>query len=147
MSAISISGNVATDVELKVLQSGQALAEFMVISSKSRKDEKGDWEDYDKVAWNVKCWRTLAENVSECITRGLPVVISGDITQENWENDKGEKRSKMVLTAYHVGIDLARTMAKKVGESQMQRAKAPAKQEVADPWAVSATSTEEEPPF
>jgi single-strand DNA-binding protein len=145
MSAISISGNVATDVELKFLQSGQALAEFMVISSKSRKDEKGDWEDYDKVAWNIKCWRTLAENVSECITKGLPVVISGDISQENWENDKGEKRSKMVLTAYHVGIDLARTMAKKTGESQTRRA--PAKEEDTDPWAIaSTTKTEEEPP-
>lgn len=148
MSAITISGNVATEVELRFLTSGTAVATFLVISSKRQKDAQGEWEDVDKTAWNIKCWKNLAENVAECILKGLPVVISGDVIEEKWEKD-GEKRSKMVVNAYHVGIDLSRTLAKKVegqergGRQSVSHAPASANR-ASDPWA---SATEDAPPF
>jgi single-strand DNA-binding protein len=154
MSEISIYGNVATEVELKFISAGSAVATFMVIASKSRKDAQGNWEDYDKVAWNVKCWRQLAENVTECIQKGYPVVVTGEVVEERWETKEGDKRSRMVLNAYHVGIDLSRTLAKRVEmqnrpASTTTRMSAPAARQD-DPWAVASPSTttdDDTPPF
>lgn len=152
MSAVTIFGNVATEIELKVLPTGAAVVNFLVISSTRRKNSQTDeWEDIDKTAWNIKCWKQLAENVAEHITKGSPVVLSGDAVEERWETSSGEKRSRICVTAQHIGIDLSRNTAKKSdgasawGSSGASAWDSNIGAKASDPWAKSAV--EEIPPF
>lgn len=115
MTTLCITGNLAADPELKFTPQGKAVASFTVISSKSVKKPDGSWESTDVTPWVVKCWNRLAENVAESLEKGVAVVVQGTATQVSWEDKKtGEKRSRMEVTAYSVGIDLKRHIAKPI---------------------------------
>lgn len=103
--SLTITGNVARDVDLKFLSSGKAVASFSVAVNE-RKKEGDKWVDGDPSFFEVKCWDQMAENVSESLSKGNRVIVKGVMRQENWTNDQGEKRSKMVTTAESVGPDL-----------------------------------------
>lgn len=115
MTTLCITGNLTADPELKFTPQGKAVASFTVMSSKSVKKPDGTWESTDVTPWTVKCWNRLAENVAESLSKGVAVVVQGTATQVSWEDKKtGEKRSKIEITAYSVGVDLKRHIAKPI---------------------------------
>jgi single-strand DNA-binding protein len=119
MTTICITGNLAADPELKFTPQGKAVASFTVISSKSTKKPDGTWESTDVTPWTIKCWNRLAENVAESLTKGMGVVIQGTATWQSWEDkNSGEKRGRMEVTAYSVGVDLKRHIAKVINLSR-----------------------------
>jgi len=52
------------------------------------------------------CWRELAENVTESLTKGARVIVSGRLDQRSWETQDGERRSKVEVVADEVGPSL-----------------------------------------
>jgi len=109
MTTLTIAGNLAADPELKFTPNGKAVASFTVISSKSVKKDDGTWESTDVTAWSVKCWNKLAENVCESLSKGMSVIVQGSAVQASWEDKQtGQKRSKIEVTAFNVGVDLKR---------------------------------------
>jgi single-strand DNA-binding protein len=52
--------------------------------------------------FDVTCWRELAENVAESISRGSRVVVYGRLDYRSWENENGEKRSAVQIVADEV---------------------------------------------
>jgi single-strand DNA-binding protein len=56
--------------------------------------------------FDVTCWRDLAENVAESVTKGMRVVIYGRLDQRSWESQEGERRSKVELVADEVAPSL-----------------------------------------
>lgn len=109
MSNITITGNVVADPELRTTANGKSVASFTVVTSKSVKQTDGTWENTDTTFWDVKCWGKTAENVIETLRKGFSVIVSGSATQENWEDKAtGQKRSKIAITAWNVGVDLKR---------------------------------------
>lgn len=109
MSNITITGNVVADPELRTTANGKSVASFTVVTSKSVKQTDGTWENTDTTFWDVKCWGKTAENVIETLRKGFSVIVSGSAIQENWEDkNTGQKRSKIAITAWNVGVDLKR---------------------------------------
>jgi single-strand DNA-binding protein len=85
------------------------MATFTIISSKSTKNADGTWENTDVTPWSVKCWNKLAENVCDSLKKGMGVIIQGTAVWESWDDKKtGEKRGKLGITAFNVGVDLKR---------------------------------------
>ena len=104
-TSVTLVGNVTREPELRFLNTGVALAEFGVAVNTRRKD--GDkWVDGDPEFYDVTCWRELAENVSESITKGTRVVVVGKLNFRAWGTDEGDKRSKISITADEVGPSL-----------------------------------------
>lgn len=109
MTTLTIAGNLAADPELKFTPNGKAVASFTIISSKSVKKDDGTWENTDVTPWSVKCWNRMAENVCESLRKGMGVIIQGTATQVSWDDKTtGQKRSKIEVTAFNVGVDLKR---------------------------------------
>jgi single-strand DNA-binding protein len=54
----------------------------------------------------VVAWGTLAENLADSIRRGDRVVVQGRLDQRSWENNQGEKRSKLEITANEIAPSL-----------------------------------------
>lgn len=144
MTAISIVGNLANDPELKFTNNGKAVASFTVISSKSIKKEDGSWENTDVTPWNIKCWNKLAENVSDSLKKGTGVIVQGTATWESWEDKtSGEKRGRMVVTAFSVGVDLKRHS---VSVADVWRSDSSASTNIDDdPWASPAIGSGKAP--
>ncbi len=100
-NTVTVVGNVTRDPELRFTQGGMAVANFGVAWNKKKQDGEDEVSFFD-----VSCFRSLAENVAETITKGARVVIYGTLSQRSWENQEGERRSKVEIIADDVAPSL-----------------------------------------
>ena len=111
-NAIIVVGNLTDDPELRFTPQGVAVANFRIAVSRRVKDESGNWKDGDTSFFKVNCWRQLAENVAESLTRGSRTIIAGRLRMRQWETQEGEKRSVVEIEADEVGPSLKWATAK-----------------------------------
>ncbi|HEX4902614.1 MAG TPA: single-stranded DNA-binding protein [Acidimicrobiales bacterium] len=109
-NTITIIGNVTRDPELRYLTSGTALAQLGVAVNR-RYQQNGEWQE-DTSFFDVVCWRELADNVSESISKGDRIIVTGRLEQRSWETQDGDKRSKVEIVADEVGPSLRWATAK-----------------------------------
>ena len=119
---VPIIGNLTDDPVLRFTNNGTAVANFTL--AVNRKDRNGEEEAH---FFDVTCWKDLAENVAESLHQGDRVIAVGQLKQEKWEQD-GQKRSKVVLTAWDVGPTLkwARAEVTKTSGSSVQQTRSSA---------------------
>ena len=98
---VSVTGNVTRDPELRFTQGGMAVASFGLAWNKRKQDGEEEVSFFD-----VTCFRSLAENVAESITKGTRVVVAGTLSQRSWETQDGDKRSKVEIVADEVAPSL-----------------------------------------
>jgi single-strand DNA-binding protein len=104
-NSITIVGNVTRDPELRFTPSGQANTRIGVAVNRRWQDKtSGEWQEATSF-FDVVCWRELAENVSESLSRGARVVVTGRLEQRTYERE-GEKRSVVEIIADEVGPSL-----------------------------------------
>jgi single-strand DNA-binding protein len=103
---VNIVGNLTRDPELRFTPSGQATASFGVaVNRRWQNRQTQEWEEATSF-FDVVCWGQLAENAAQSLTRGARIVVSGRLDQRSWENQEGEKRSKIEITADEVAPSL-----------------------------------------
>ena len=100
-NTVTVVGNVTRDPELRFTPGGAPVASFGL--AWNRKDQN----DEEVVSFfDVTCWRSLAENVAESITKGQRVIVYGRLDQRSWETQEGERRSKVEIVADDVAPSL-----------------------------------------
>ncbi len=103
---VTIIGNLTRDPELRFTPSGAAVANFgLAVNRRWRNQQTNEWEEQVSF-FDIVCWRELAENVAESLTKGSRVMVSGRLDQRSWETDNGEKRSKVEVVADEIGPSL-----------------------------------------
>lgn len=107
MSApVTIRGRLGANPEMRFSPSGMAVANLRVVTN-GRKNVNGTWEDVDTTWLRVTCFKTIAENVCETLTKGSLVIVTGTVKSREWEDQKtGEKRSAFEVTADDIGPSL-----------------------------------------
>lgn len=119
-NTVTIIGNATREPEVRHTNSGFTIASFGVaINQRKKNASTGEWEDGDPSYFDVTCFRELAENVAETITKGSRVIVAGTLRQSSWETPEGDKRSKVEIIADEVGPSLrwATATIEKVGKS------------------------------
>lgn len=105
-NSVTIVGNLTRDPELRFTQSGQARATLGVaVNRRWQNRQTNEWEEQVSF-FNVVCWREMAENVSESLTRGTRVMVSGRLEQRSWDTQEGDKRSVVEIVADEIGPSL-----------------------------------------
>jgi single-strand DNA-binding protein len=103
---VVLIGNVTRDPELRFTPSGQATASFgLAVNRRWQNRQTQEWEEATSF-FDVVCWRELAENVSESVTKGARIIVSGRLEQRSWETPDGDKRSKVEVVADELGPSL-----------------------------------------
>ena len=106
-TAVTVVGNVATDVVLRQTQEGTSVTSFGVVSTERNFDKKeGVWADGHKLFVWVTGWRRLAKSAAASLKKGDPVIVSGRLRVEEYEKD-GEKRTVVKVDATAIGPNLA----------------------------------------
>ncbi|MDH4171771.1 MAG: single-stranded DNA-binding protein [Acidimicrobiia bacterium] len=100
-NTVTVVGNVTRDPELRFTANGAAVASFGLAWNRKGQDGEETVSFFD-----VTCWRQLAENVSESITKGSRVVVYGRLDQRSWETQDGDRRSKVEIIADDVAPSL-----------------------------------------
>ncbi|MEU0788026.1 single-stranded DNA-binding protein [Streptomyces sp. NPDC006173] len=129
---ITIVGNLTDDPELRFTASGTAVAKFSVaVNRQKRNPQTNVWEDAGTDFHRVTAWQYLAQNVAESLQKGARVVVTGELRQDHWTDEKTqEKRSGWGVTASAVGAELTFATAKVTKTAKGNGAGTPPD----DPW-------------
>jgi len=105
-STVTIVGNVTRDPELRYTPSGAANASFGVaVNHRWRDPQSNDWKEQVSF-FDVVCWREMADNVCESLSKGTRIVVTGRLEQRSWEDSDGNKKSKVEIRADEIGPSL-----------------------------------------
>jgi single-strand DNA-binding protein len=105
-NTVVLVGNVTRDPELRFTPSGQATATFgLAVNRRWQNRQTQEWEEATSF-FDIVCWREMAENAAESLTRGARVLVTGRLDQRSWETSDGEKRSKVEVVADEIGPSL-----------------------------------------
>lgn len=119
-AAISLTGNVGTDVEVRGGGAHEWTYANFRLASTDRLLRNGAWQDGSTLWLSVVCKnRHLAENVKASISKGDAVVVTGRLTMSSFTRDD-QQVERFVLEATSVGHDLCR------GTSTFRRRERPA---------------------
>ncbi len=103
---VSVTGNATREPELRFTPSGQAVANFgLAVNRRWQNRQTQEWEEAVSF-FDITAWAQLAENVAETVAKGTRVTVTGRLDQRSWENQEGEKRSKVEIVADDVAISL-----------------------------------------
>jgi single-strand DNA-binding protein len=97
--------NLTRDPELRFTPSGRATATFGVAVNNDWTDQSGERKESVDF-FDVVVWGKLAENAAQSLARGHEVLLSGRLQFRSWETDEGDRRSKVEITATHLGPGL-----------------------------------------
>ena len=85
---ITFIGNLTDDPDLRFTQGGAPVASFRVASNRRFTDRSGNQQE-ETTFLNVNCWRDLAENAAESLSKGDRVVVIGRVRVRSYENRVG----------------------------------------------------------
>lgn len=104
---ITVVGNLVADPELRFIPSGAAVANFRIASTpRSFNRETNQWEDGEALFLTCNCWRQMAENVAETLTKGMRVIVNGKLRQRSYQTKEGENRIVFEVEVDEVGPSL-----------------------------------------
>lgn len=168
---ITVVGNLTADPELKYVGSGTPVASFTVASTpRSLNRQTNEWEDGEAMFIRCSVWREYAENVTESLSKGMRVVVTGKLQVRNYQRQDGSQGTSIEMQVDEVGPSLRYATAQVTrtsggqggganrgsynnqGGGQQGRASygAPAGGSAYDPWATApqgGSSFDDEPPF
>ena len=104
---ITVVGNLVADPELRFIPSGAAVANFRIASTpRVFNRESNQWEDGEALFLTCNCWRQMAENVAESLTKGMRVIVNGRLKQRSYQTREGENRTVFEVEVDEVGPSL-----------------------------------------
>ena len=102
INSVNIAGNLTRDCELRQTQGGTSILSFgIAVNERVKNNQTGEWSDRANF-FNCVCFGKRAEGLANVLTKGQKVAISGRLRYNQWENDKGEKRSSVEIVVNDV---------------------------------------------
>ena len=96
MNSITVAGQLGKDTEVRYLPNGDAVAAFSVADSQGK--------DKDTIWWNCQLFGKRAESLSQYLTKGQAVTVSGNVTQRKYTDKNGQERTSMDVRVNDVAL-------------------------------------------
>jgi single-strand DNA-binding protein len=93
LNKVMVIGRLVRDVDLRYTASGTAVANLTLALNRRRKGGEQETAFVDVVVWGDQ-----AVNFDKFHSKGDKCYIEGRITQDSWESQSGEKRTKLKIT-------------------------------------------------
>lgn len=99
VNKVILIGNLGQDPELKTFQSGGAICNLSLATSKSYKDKSGEWQQ--QTQWHrVTVGGPSAQRTAERFRKGDKVFVEGEIQYRDFEGRDGQKKYVTEIFAY-----------------------------------------------
>ena len=134
---ITLVGNLVDDPELRFTPAGVAVAKFRVASTPRHFDKTtNEWKDGESLFLSCQVWRQSAENVTETLSKGMRVILTGSLKQRSYEKD-GVQRTVFEVDVEDIGPCLRSATAKvtrmpAIKTSTPDKAEAPSRRPASD---------------
>lgn len=117
MNNITVAGTLGKDAEVKYLPNGDAIANFSVADSQGR--------DKPTIWWNCGLYGKRAESLSQYLTKGQSVTVTGSVSEREWTDKEGNKRKSMDVRVNDVALQGGRKDAEPQQERRQAQKPAP----------------------
>lgn len=108
---VTLVGNLTAAPELRFTGSGKAVANFTVAVN-HRRFVNNEWTDAGTSFFRCTAWQNVAENIVESFPeKGMPILVYGTQSIEQWTGDDGIKRDQVTVTVMAAGPNLAFSVA------------------------------------
>lgn len=104
MATTTLVGNLTADPELKTTNDGTEYARFS-LAWNERQKHGDDWIDGPTTFVRCSVWGRMATHVSNNLTKGTRVLVTGDMRAEEWASDQGP-RVDVTMNVRHLGVSL-----------------------------------------
>lgn len=94
MNSVVLTGNLATEVEVKELSDEKQVANFLLAVDRPG----GEEADF----FRVSAWNKQAELCGRYLAKGRRVGVDGRLRSSSWEDTDGNKRNAVEVVAHHV---------------------------------------------
>jgi single-strand DNA-binding protein len=94
VNSVVLTGNLATDVEVKELSEERQVATFVLAVDRAGADEA----DF----FRISAWNKQAELCGRYLSKGRKAGVDGRLKSSSWEDGDGNKRSSVEVVARHV---------------------------------------------
>lgn len=94
INTVTLAGRLTRDAELRYTKGGTAVVSMAIATNRTSKD--GDRYVDVPSFFDLVLFGKLGEVLSEHLTKGRAIVVSGELEQQRWEKD-GQNRSKVVI--------------------------------------------------
>ncbi len=102
-NVVTLVGNITRDPELRFTNTGQATSSFgLAVNRRWQNRQTQEWEEATSF-FDIVCWREMAENAAESLSKGSRVIVTGRLDQRSWETPDGDRRSKVEVVADEIG--------------------------------------------
>ncbi|MEI6807371.1 MAG: single-stranded DNA-binding protein [bacterium] len=98
MNKVFLMGNLTRNPELRKTPTGLSVSDLGLAVSEKYRNKAG--EVVESVCFaDIVVWGRQAETCQQYLTKGAPVIIEGRLQLDQWQTDKGEKRSRLRVRA------------------------------------------------
>lgn len=103
INQVCVSGNVSTEPELRTTPNGNSVLLFNIaVSKRVLNNSTGAWEDRPNY-FSCVLFGSRAEALSKFVTKGVKVMINGELRWSQWEKD-GRKQSKVEIVVSNIDV-------------------------------------------
>ena len=99
INRVVVSGNLTRDPELKATAGGMSILNMrMAVNDRRKNQQTGEWEDKPNYV-DVIVFGSRGEALSRFLSKGSKIAVEGKLRWSEWENQQGDKRSKLEVVA------------------------------------------------
>jgi len=99
LNNVIISGRITQEPKIAITSTGKMVLSCNVAVNKRYMDKTtGEWKD-DVVFVPVVVWGDAAQRAKDRLSKGSPVVVTGNITSSSYTDKNGQNRTKLQVTA------------------------------------------------
>jgi single-strand DNA-binding protein len=101
LNKVFLIGNLTRAPELRYTPSGMAVADLRLAVSRRYTTQSGEKRE-ETCFLTVIVWSKQAENCSQYLDKGSPIMVEGRLQTRDWETKEGQKRSAVEVIAERV---------------------------------------------
>ena len=101
LNAVTISGNLTRDPELRHTLSDTAVCNIRIAHNDRRQTSSGEWTDHPQF-FNIAIWAAIGEWAATHLAKGDKVIISGRLRWNEYQDSDGVKHQLVDISAERV---------------------------------------------
>lgn len=108
---VTMIGNLVEDPQLRFTNSGAAVASIRIASNRRWTGRDGQQQE-ETTYMTANCWRDLAENVAESLSKGDRAVVIGRLRVRSYDDNQGVTKWVTEIEADEIAPSLRWAQAK-----------------------------------
>ena len=92
---VLLMGNLTRDPELSFTPSNMPMCKFGLAVNRQWTDKNSNERREETTFVDCVAWARQAETIKQYMSKGKPIFVEGRLSYSSWENQEGQKRSKL----------------------------------------------------